>query len=170
MTLPSIRSAKAADLAALVRIYNHYVRTSHVTLDIEPFSLADREPWFNQFADNGPYRLLVAEAGETIAGYASSVPVKDKPGYASSVETSVYVDSDFTGRGIGHALYQTLLATLDAEPSVHRAYGVIGAPNKASIALHERLGFVHIGTLHEAGRKFDQFWDVVWYERELQNQ
>jgi phosphinothricin acetyltransferase len=44
---------------------------------------------------------------------------------------------------------------------------VIVLPNPASIRLHEELGFSLAATLREAGRKFDKYWDVSWYERSL---
>ncbi len=167
MKEPNYRNAQRSDLPELVRIYNHYVETSHVTLDVTPFSTEQRTPWFDQFAESGPKRLFVAELDECVVGYASSVPLKEKAGYASSVETSVYVDPRHLRRGIGRGLYDRLLAELDADRSVHRAYGVIGAPNSPSIALHEEFGFKLVGRLSQAGRKFDQFWDVVWYEKDL---
>jgi phosphinothricin acetyltransferase len=49
----------------------------------------------------------------------------------------------------------------------HRAYAGIALPNAASIALHERVGFDHIGTFHEVGFKLGRWIDVAWYEREL---
>jgi len=40
-------------------------------------------------------------------------------------------------------------------------------PNPASVALHERFGFRHVGTFTENGRKFGKYWDVAWFERPL---
>jgi phosphinothricin acetyltransferase len=56
-----IRFAASADLNRLVEIYNHYVLETHITFDTEPFAVAERIQWFNQFADTGGHRLLVAE-------------------------------------------------------------------------------------------------------------
>ena len=79
----------------------------------------------------------------------------------------MYLDPGVTGCGIGTELYSGLLTELDREPNLHRAYGGISLPNPASIALHRRLGFRHVGTFHEVGYKFDRYWDVARYEREL---
>ena len=67
-----IRPAQEDNLPELVRIYNHYVRTSHITFDIEPFAVEERRVWLKSFSLEGPYRLLVADTGSQLAGYTSS--------------------------------------------------------------------------------------------------
>lgn len=45
---------------------------------------------------------------------------------------------------------------------------VIGdSANKASIRLHEKLGFTHIGTLKSVGWKHGRWLDTVLMQREL---
>jgi phosphinothricin acetyltransferase len=77
------------------------------------------------------------------------------------------VDPEWTGHGIGRMLYERLFAAL-AEEDVHRAYAGITLPNPASVGLHERFGFTRIGVFTHAGRKFGRYWDVVWYEKQLE--
>ena len=134
---------------------------------MEPFVVGGRTQWFNQFSESGPYRLLVAEQDDAVVGYASSTQFKPKAAYSTSVETSVYIDHGQTGQGIGLALYAALLEALVDEPSVHRAYGGTALPNPESIALYERLGFTLVGTYREVGFKFDQYWDVSWFEKDV---
>ena len=167
MSAHRIRSARAVDLADLVMIYNHYVTTSHVTFDTEPFAVEARRAWFESFSESGPHRLLVAEVDSRLAGYATSKEFRAKTAYRTSVETTIYLDPDNTGRGIGHALYAALIALMEADPGVHRAYAGIALPNDGSIRLHERLGFKNIGTFHEVGWKFGKYWDVCWFEADV---
>ena len=162
-----VRPATAGDLAACTAIYNHYVETTHMTFDTAPFTEEQRRPWFSQFAATGPHRLFVAtDDSRGVVGYASSTPFRQKPAYATSVETTIYLAPDAAGRGIGRALYQRLLDTL-AEEDVHRAYAGIALPNRASVAFHEGLGFRLAGSYREVGHKLGRFWDVAWFEREL---
>ena len=160
----AIRPAVAADLPGIVAILNHYVLQSHVTFDTRPFAVAERQPWFDGFGVTGRYRLLVADDGGRVIGYASSTPIRPKPAYDPSVETTIYLEPAATGRGRGRRLYAELLELLSGE-DVHRAYAGIALPNPGSIALHESLGFRHVGTFDEAGRKFGRYWSIGWWER-----
>jgi phosphinothricin acetyltransferase len=165
--MTAIRPGRRADVPAILAIYNHYVRTTAITFDVEEVTLEARLAWFEHYAATGRHRLFVAEAedGQPI-GYATSSPFRPKAAYATSVETSVYVHPDAVGRGIGRALYDALFAALAGE-DVHRAYGGVALPNAASVALHHRLSFREVGVYREVGRKFDRWWDVAWFEKEL---
>lgn len=160
-----VRPATAADLPALLTIYNHYISNSHCTFDTQPFNVEERQPWWAQF-DGDRYQCLVAEDGVRLIGYASSCPFKPKAAYETSVEISVYVAADSTARGIGRQLYDVLLPRL-AQQDLHRVYAGIALPNAASIRLHESFGFSKAAHYNEVGRKFGQYWDVAWYERAL---
>ena len=56
-----IRPAEERDLPEVVRIYNHYVTTTHITFDTKAFSPDQRRTWFKGFSESGPYRLLIIE-------------------------------------------------------------------------------------------------------------
>jgi len=165
---PTIRPARASDLEDLVEIYNHYVRETIITFDLEPYTVEKRRPWFEAFAEKGPHRLLVAESEVRVLGYAGTTKFRVKAAYARSVEMTVYLDHTATGRGIGVALYTELLEELAAEPSVHSAYAGISLPNDASVALHRRFGFEDIGVFREVGFKFGAYIDVLWMEKALE--
>lgn len=151
---------------AIVQIYNHYVEQSHATFDEAPFSIGARAPWFALFAEDGPYQLLVAAKDGNVLGFCCSTPFGVKSGYDVSVETSIYIAADTLAGGIGSQLYAKLFANLQ-NTGLHRAYGGIALPNDACVRLHEKLGFRKIGVYEEVGRKFDKYWDVVWYEKQI---
>lgn len=159
-----VRPATPQDLPALTDLYNHYVEHSHVTFDDVPFTLAQRRPWLEHYGPSGPYRLLVAVEADRLLGYATSSPFRPKPCYRSSVETTVYVQPDAGGRGVGTALYDGLFRVLADEP-VHRAYAGVALPNPASEALHRRFGFAAAGTFTQVGYKHGRYHDVRWFER-----
>ncbi|MFS4094184.1 N-acetyltransferase family protein [Streptomyces sp. AF1A] len=171
-TAVQVRPGAEADLAALTAIYNHYVRETAITFDTVIFTPEERRAWLLSHPEDGPYRLMVATetdsrtGSQRILGYATSSPYRLKPAYATSVETSVYLDPHAGRRGIGSLLYGALFKAL-ADEDVHRAYAGIAQPNEASERLHARFGFRHVGTYREVGRKFGRYWDVAWYEKEL---
>jgi phosphinothricin acetyltransferase len=164
-TSVDVRAALQADLPHVNEIYNHYVRTSHATFDVEERTPERCRGWFADHA-SPTHPVLVAEREGHVVGYAAAGEHRPRPAYASSVETSVYVAPDAVGGGIGRALYAALFDVLPAR-EVHRAVAGIALPNPASVALHLAFGFGPVGRFTEVGRKFGRYWDVEWYERPL---
>ncbi len=95
-----------------------------------------------------------------------AAPHKEKPAYATTVETSVYVDGEHRGRRVGHALYAALLERLDAS-GLRLAVAGVALPNDASERLHRAHGFREIGVFEGVGVKHGRAWDVRWFQRPL---
>jgi phosphinothricin acetyltransferase len=161
-----IRPARDDDLARLTEIYNHYVVHTPITFDLEPYTVEQRRAWLEQFRDIGPHRLFVAEIEGAVAGYACSHQFRTKAAYDTTIEVSVYCAPESTGRGVGSALYTALFEALRGE-DIRTVIAGVTLPNDASVALHARFGFAPAGLMHAVGRKFGQYWDVGWYEREM---
>jgi phosphinothricin acetyltransferase len=166
MTAPLVRPGCREDLPALTDIYNYYVLNTAITFDIAPSTIESRAEWLSHYHETGPHRLLVAEVDGVVAGYATSSKYREKPAYATSIETSIYLDQRFAGQGIGSLLYTALFAALRDE-DVHRAYAGITLPNPASIALHKRFGFTSVGVYHEVGRKFGIYHNTEVFAKRL---
>ena len=158
----SLRAATAADLPAIVGIYNDAVLHSVATFDVEPQApglFADRVA----SARPGDH-LIVAEQGGRVVGMAYAASYRPRPAYEGTRETSIYLAPGARGRGLGRLLYDELLARVDAD-GIHVCLAVIAEPNAASEALHVALGFERVGTLREVGRKFDRWVDTTWWQR-----
>jgi phosphinothricin acetyltransferase len=161
-----IRPATQSDLEGLNDLYNHYVRTSPATFDIDEVSIGARREWFTQFAETGPHRLLAALDGDGVVGFAYSSRLHERKAYETSINTTVYVATSRNREGIGRLLYGRLFEAIAGE-DVHRAYAGISMPNPASVALHESFGFRQVAYFTEQGRKFGKYWDVAWFEKEM---
>jgi len=187
MTTTNIRPATPDDFPAIVEIYNHYIQNTAITFDLEPYTAESRMYWFEQFQITCPpakpetprrYQLLIAEriaerdvkqdapVPKQILGYACSAQLRIKAAYDPSVETSIYLAPNETGLGLGPKLYSALFDSL-ANQDIHRAFAGVTLPNEASIKLHESFNFKRCGTWSQVGRKFDKYWDVAWYEKEI---
>ena len=162
----SIRRGAAADLRELTEIYNHYVRETAITFDVEPFEVDERRAWLEGFGETGRYQIFVAERDGRVLGYACSHRFRPKAAYDGSVETTVYLAPDALGEGIGARLYAALFDALASEP-VHLALAGMTLPNPASLALHQRFGFTPVGVFREVGWKFGRHWDVQWFEKRM---
>ena len=162
----NIRPCEERDLEQLNELYNFYVRTTPITFDIEEIGMDARREWFSHYSLTGRHRLLVAIDDDKVIGYASSSSFRPKRAYETSIETSIYLLDGHGGRGIGTKLYEALFETVAGE-DVHRAYAGITMPNDSSVGLHKKFGFRDIAYFSEQGRKFDRYWDVAWFEKEL---
>jgi len=163
----TVRDATQADVPAVAAIYTHYTLRTTTTFNTE---VRTPREWRDRFEQNivaGPYQLLVAVENDAVVGFVETQQFRPKPAYQRSLEISIYVAPDLQTRGVGNALFTALFTRLADDDRFHRAFSIIALPNDASIALHERHGFVHRGTLTEAGFKFDQYLDVAYYERAL---
>lgn len=161
-----IRRGREDDLAGLTELYNHYIRATPITFDLEPYTPETRRPWLASFAASGRHQLFVAEQAARVLGFACSRPFRDKAAYDTTAETSVYLAPQAVGQGLGRALYERLFAEL-AGADLHRLVAGITLPNDASVALHTRMGFERVGIFAEVGRKHGRYWDVLWMERAL---
>lgn len=161
---PTVRPAEpASDAAACAALYAPNVTETWISFELDPPDAAEMA---RRMADYGKsHAWLVAEADGRLAGYAYGSPHRARAAYGSSCDVAVYVDPAFQRRGIAGALYGALLPMLAER--YHAAFAGIALPNLASIALHESVGFAHLGTYREVGWKMGGWRDVGWYQRLL---
>ena len=148
---------------AILAIFNEAIINSTALYDYKPRTLPMIEMWFEaKVKGNYPVIGIENDAGE-LMGFASYGTFRAWPAYKYSVEHSVYVDGRFRGRGLGKRLLQELISAA-GQQGYHVMIGVIDATNAISIRLHESMGFVHGGTIRQAGFKFGRWLDVAFYQ------
>ena len=160
-----VRRVTAADAAAIASIYAPYVTASIVSFETEA---PDTEEMAGRIAAAGdlyPWLVACGEDG-ALLGYAYACAFRTRPAYRFTVETSVYVANATHRRGVGTLLYRSLLPVLEAQ-GFAQAIAAITLPNEASVRLHERLGFVQIGTYERVGFKFREWRSVGLWQRGL---
>ena len=161
-----VRPSTEKDLAEITRIYAHYVQHSTATFELEPPSIDEMaKRRANILALGLPH--LVAERGGTIFGYAYASTYRPRPGYRFTVEDSVYIDPQHVGHGCGQALLAAVIELCEQGPWRQMIAVIGGSDNTASIRLHERFGFRHIGTLSSVGFKLNRWVDTVLMQREF---
>lgn len=150
----------------ILDIFNDAILTSTALYDYKPRHIDSMTSWFaTKLINNFPVIGLENEEG-TLLGFASYGTFRAWPAYKYSVEHSIYIHKDHRGKGLGKVL---LNALVDAarERDVHTLIGAIDAANGGSIALHEKNGFTHTGTIKQAAWKFDRWLDLAFYQRIL---
>jgi phosphinothricin acetyltransferase len=159
-----IHPATEDDVPGIAAIYDEQVRTGISTFDLDP---PEPSYWRHHLQSTEPGdHFVVAEDDGRIVGFGYASAYRPRPGYRLTRETSVYLAEHARGRGLGLALYDDLLPRLRAD-GIHVVLALIALPNPASVALHVKCGFGHLGTMREVGRKFDRWLDTAWYQRTL---
>ena len=158
---PTIRDAVPADAEAVLAVYAPYVEETAISFERTPPDAGTMRERIERHAAS--HAWLVAERDGRVVGYAYAGPFAVRAAYRLSAEVSVYVAREATGGGVGSALYASLIGRL-RERGMHSAVAILALPNAASVALHERHGFRHVGTFREIGAKFGRWHDVGWWQ------
>lgn len=157
-----IRLVELDDVPALCRIYNYYIEHTITTFEeitITPEELAHR---ISIVTRHFPW-LVYENQGEPL-GFAYGNFWKTRAAYSQTVETTIYVDHDHTGQGIGGRLYPALLNRLAHNGRTHTIVACVSLPNDSSVALHEKLGFREVGRFREVGKKFGRWIDIGYWQ------
>lgn len=148
---------------AILEIFNEAIVNSTALYDYQPRTLQNMVAWF-ETKRNGGFPVIGVEDGDgVLMAFGSYGTFRGWPAYKYTVEHSVYVHKDHRGRGLGRTVMQALIAAA-RENDLHALIGGIDATNAGSIALHERLGFTHVGTLPQVGFKFGRWLDLAFYQ------
>jgi len=156
-----IREATHSDAEAIADIYNYYILNTVITFELDPITPQEIIQRMDKYKEAGPY--LVYEENEEVIGYAYVSKFRERPAYAHSVESSIYMKKGFGGKGRGTELYSELLSRVSAQ--CHVIVGGIALPNLASVRLHEKCGFKKVAHFLGVGRKFGAWIDVGFWQK-----
>lgn len=100
--LRMIREATHDDADEIARIYNHYIEETVVTFEEESITGAEI---VSRMGEGDPrYPWFVDEEEGKIRGYAYAGMWKGRCSYRHSVESTVYLDPEAVGAGLGTVL------------------------------------------------------------------
>ncbi|GAA3957072.1 hypothetical protein GCM10022246_08670 [Pedobacter ginsengiterrae] len=97
-------------------------------------------------------------------GWAALTPVSSRCVYAGVAEVSVYVDPEQSGKGIGLALLEELVALSEIE-GIWTLQAGIFPENTGSLRIHEKAGFRTLGVREKIGKQNEVWRDTVLLER-----
>lgn len=163
----TIRDSEPADIPAIAAIYAYSVMTSLATFDEHPPTVEEMRQRRADVVDIGLPFIVAAGSDGQILGYAYAGAFRRRTGYRFTLEDSIYIERSQTHRGIGTALLTALIDRCAAAGYRQMVAVIADTERAASIGLHEKLGFTHVGVLPAAGFKFRRWIDVVLMQRAL---
>ncbi|BCQ40003.1 GNAT family N-acetyltransferase [Erwinia rhapontici] len=161
-----IRSARESDAEMIAEIYNDAVLNTTAIWNEKTVDPLNRIKWLNDRHDAGFPVVVVVDETDIVQGYASYGDWRPWDGYRHTVEHSVYVHKSARGKGAGTVLMQELVR-LATEQGKHVMVAGIESENRASIALHKKLGFSEAGRVSEVGSKFGRWLDLTFLQLRL---
>ena len=151
---------------AILDIFNEAIANSTALYDYKPRTTQTMEAGFAA-KQAGGFPVIGAFGDDgMLVGFASWGSFRAWPAYKYSVEHSVYVHHTHRGRGIGRLLLEAVI-TEAQQRELHVLVGGIDMDNHASVALHESLGFVHVGTMPQVGFKFGRWLTLGFWQKVL---
>jgi L-amino acid N-acyltransferase YncA len=161
----TIRTARPDDAEAIHAIYAPIVTSTVISFELEVPTVDEMRQRIATTLERLPWLVSEDEHGE-LDGYVYASKHRERAAYQWSVDVTAYVREDRRGRGVGKRLYLTLFDELE-KLGYHQAFAGIALPNTASIALHESVGFEHLGIYRNVGYKLGAWHDVGWWQRAL---
>ena len=161
----TLRTAEGRDAETIAEIYNHEVTHGVSTFDLTLRSVAEQRAWIS--ARSGAFSVIVADDTLLgVVGFAALSTYRDRAGYRTTVENSIYVRRDQHRRGIGKLLLARLLEVA-RDSGFHTVIARIESMSVGSLALHESLGFTLVGTERQIGRKHGRWLDSAIMQKML---
>lgn len=154
----AIRELKMADYPAVQEIYQQGIDSGNATFETH---VKNWEEWDATTVSSA--RLLALE-GDKVVGWACLSDVTSRCVYRGVAETSVYVNPEYHGRGIGVRLLKSLIAASE-EAGYWTLQARIFPENVASLVTHEKLGFESMGIHRKLGKLKGVWRDVQLLER-----
>ena len=160
-----IRPVELRDAAGIAAIYAPHVTDGVASFETVPPDADEIRRRITTTTATHPW--LVCELEDELAGYVYASAHNARAAYQWSANVTVYIDARQHRRGLGRALYTSLLELMRLQ-GFYNAYGGITLPNAGSVGLHEAMGLQLVGVYQAVGYKFGRWHDVGWWGVELQ--
>lgn len=166
-----IRPCQPDDAERLLAIYTPYVVDTAISFELVPPSVEEFRSRIVNTLKRYPY--IIAQEDGRILGYAYVGSFKERSAYDHCVETSIYIDREARGKGVGKALYLELERLMPTIGVKNMNACIAWTPQEdeyldnGSEAFHEKLGYVKVAHFHKCGYKFGRYYDMIWMEKIL---
>ncbi|MYN14599.1 GNAT family N-acetyltransferase [Pusillimonas sp. TS35] len=161
-----IRDATSDDIASVQAIYAHHVLNSIYTFEEIPPTVDEMRQRLDKITNQG-LPFLVAVLDGVVVGYAYAGLYRPRIAYRYTLEDSIYLSPQQSGKGLGKVLLAELLRRCEQGPWRQMIAVIAGHDNRSSISLHRSLGFAYVGAQPATGYKLGRWIDVVFMQRAL---
>lgn len=164
-----IREATPQDTQEMLEIFNYYIDNSfaaYLEIPVEPEffqpSHAESEPNKSE-----RYPFYVMEEDNKVIGIGALRPYLPFPNFQHTGVVSYFILPEYTRKGLGIKLLDVLCQEAKKK-NMKSLLANVSSKNQASLNFHLKRGFAECGRFKAAGTKFGKFFDVVWFQKLLE--
>ena len=166
----TVADARPEHVPAITAIYLEQIASGLGTFEDPLPDAAEMARRLDAVRAAGLPAFVAQDAEGRVLGFCWARPFRPLAAYSATVEDSIHVASDVRRHGVARALLEALIVAC-GERGCRQMIAVVGdARNRASIRLHESVGFKPVGFLPSAGMKPSGEVDVVLLQRALLTQ
>jgi len=164
-----IREATSQDTQEMLEIFNYYIDNSfaaYLEIPVGPeffqTSHAESEPNKSEL-----YPFYVMEEDNRVIGIGALRPYLPFPNFQHTGVVSYFILPEYTRKGLGIKLLDVLCQEAKKK-NMKNLLASVSSKNQASLNFHLKHGFAECGRFKAAGTKFGKFFDIVWFQKLLE--
>lgn len=160
----TIRQATEPDRPAILKIFNYYIENTFMAYPEKP---VDESIFEHLHKVHFPGQLYVIETDKgTISGFGMLKRIGPDAVFDQSAEVAYFILPEYIHMGIGTEMLHYMTERAKTM-GVKTLLASISSLNPISIRFHEKNGFRHAGRFEKVGKKKENYFDMVWMQKDL---
>jgi len=156
--------ANEQDLDRMLNLYNDYIENTSILFDHSPIS---RDEFSTRvYIRHNRYKTFLIQQEDEFYGFFFLTRFRKKRAYEKTAEVGIYLQPDFTRKGLGREIV-TYLEAIAREQGIEVIIASISGENVASQSLFRKLGYEQCAHFKRIAEKFGRKMDLVDFQKIL---
>jgi L-amino acid N-acyltransferase YncA len=156
-----IRELSENDFEAVTAVFNYFIVNSLAAYSEQEVG---RE-YMKHFFKSSLVSCVLDVDGKTI-GFGCVKPYKDLANFSHTGVLTYFILPQYTRMGLGTRMLDHLFKE-SLVLGITNMLANISSGNDQSLQFHKKHGFVECGRFKRMGKKFGDFYDIVWVQKDL---
>ena len=157
-----IREYRDSDLEEISHIYNFYVKNGFAAY---PENKLDAT-FFNAIITAAISCYVLVVDGEVV-GYGILRNYLPYVNFKHTGKLTYFIKSEYTHKGFGTILLEKLIEEAKRN-NIKNIYIHASSENPQSINFHKKHGFKECGRFRNIAKKFGQYFDIIWMQKNIE--
>lgn len=164
----TLKPMQESDLPFVKEIYDYYTLNTTFVYFLDPITIQELQAFIP--IGNERYRSFIVNSDEGIpCGFCYFSKFRPRPAFNISVEITLYLKPECTGRGYGQQIMDAI-EPLISNAGFKNIMALVAGENKASIRLFERNGYVCNANLPGVAEKFGRRLPLMMFQKVLDSE